>query len=90
MTDVADRIAELVQSVERHPRRIGLLSTGEAIAVAMVLNDARLLPEGYTTWAEAALRLGREWLQAAVTAQRDRPSGERGCAVKVEGESSAK
>ena len=73
MIDIVDRIAELVENVERRRPNIGLLSTGEAIAVAMVLNDAELLPEGYATWAEAACRLGEDWLSAAVTVQRDRP-----------------
>ena len=71
--ELADRITRLVAGVERNRESVGVLSTGEAIAVAMVLNDEELLPDGYGTWVEAAGRLGEEWLRAAITVQRSRP-----------------
>jgi hypothetical protein len=47
-------------------------STGEAIAIALVLNRADLLPDGYTHVLHAVDRLGDEWLKAAIEVARYR------------------
>jgi len=65
-------IARMVASVERDEAAIGVLSTGEAIATALVLNRADLLPHGGYTWIEAVDRLGPEWFSAARAVQRQR------------------
>jgi hypothetical protein len=65
-------IARMVASVAEDEARIGVLSTGEAIAVALVLNRADLLPHGGYTWIEAVDRLGPEWFSAAQAVQRQR------------------
>lgn len=51
-------------------RAIGVLSTGEQIAVAFILDRCDLFPHGYTML-EAFIRLGAEWTGAAVRVQRD-------------------
>jgi hypothetical protein len=65
-------IARMVASVAEDEAKIGVLSTGEAIAVALVLNRADLLPHGGYTWIEAVDRLGPEWFAAAQAVQRQR------------------
>lgn len=52
-----------------HERVIGLLSIGEQVAVAFVLDRADLFPRGYTML-DAVERLGPEWIQAALRVQR--------------------
>ena len=64
------RIAQCVRMVERDEPSIGVLSTGEQIAVAVVLDRKDLLPEGYTMVA-AIDRLGRAWTDAALQVQRN-------------------
>jgi hypothetical protein len=65
-------IARMVASVAEDEARVGVLSTGEAIAVALVLNRADLLPHGGYTWIDAVDRLGPEWFSAAQAVQRQR------------------
>ena len=65
-------IARMVASVHEDEAAIGVLSTGEAIAVALVLNRADLLPHGGYTWIDAVDRLGPEWCAAAHAVQRQR------------------
>lgn len=48
------------------PDAIGVYSTGERIAVALLLNRVDLLPSGYTHVVEAWDRLGRDWQQLVV------------------------
>ena len=50
-------------------RAVGVLSTGERIAVAFVLDRSDLLPRDYTML-DAFNRLGSEWTEAAVRVQR--------------------
>jgi hypothetical protein len=66
------RLNELVERVERNERLIGVLSTGETIAVALVLNRPDLLPEGYTHVLHAVERLDDPWLTAAIEVARYR------------------
>ena len=55
--------------VIRDENSIGVLSTGERIAVALILDRADLLPRDYTML-DAVDRLGAEWTEAALRVQR--------------------
>jgi len=66
------RIANLVKQCELNERSIGLCSTGEAIAIALVLNRPDLLPDGYTHVLRAVDRLDDDWLKAAIELARYR------------------
>jgi hypothetical protein len=48
---------------------IGMLSTGERIAVALILDRSDLLPRNYTML-DAFNRLESEWTEAALRVQR--------------------
>ena len=50
-------------------RTIGVLSTGERIAVAFILERADLFPRDYTML-DAVDRLGPEWIEVALRVQR--------------------
>lgn len=66
------QIALKVRDVERREECIGVLSTGEQIAVALVLDRADLLRGcGYRTILAAVDRLGDSWLEAAIRVQRE-------------------
>lgn len=67
--NTTDRIRDMVRMVERDPPGIGVLSMGERIAVALVLNEPALLPTGWTIL-DAVERLGPQWLVAALEVQR--------------------
>jgi hypothetical protein len=69
MEDLINRIEQLTQSVEADERNIGVLSSGEQLAVALVLDRKHLL--GAYTMLEAVERLG-EWFRPALEAQRRR------------------
>lgn len=64
------RIATLVCTVERTEASFGLLSTGEKIAVALVLDRHDLVKEAWGTMIESMYRLGGEWFKAAREVQR--------------------
>lgn len=51
-------------------RAIGVFSTGEQIAVALILDRPDLFPHGGYSVLEAVNRLGAEWTQAAFRVQR--------------------
>lgn len=70
LSDIAVDLMQRVEVVERDEGAIGVMSTGERLAVALVL-DRRHLLEGYTIL-EAIDRLGEEWTRAAIYAQRAR------------------
>ena len=62
---IQQRITELVDVVEHHPEHRGVLSTGERIAVAIVLRRTDwLLAGGFEDLADACDRLGEQWLAA--------------------------
>ncbi|MGH8260332.1 MAG: hypothetical protein ACREUG_11640 [Steroidobacteraceae bacterium] len=65
-----DQIRKKVRMVEASPRAIGVLSTGERIAVALVLDRYDLVHEHWGTMLEAVHRLGLEWAEAALFVQR--------------------
>lgn len=54
-----------------YPSSFGVLSTGEKIAVALVLDRYDLLQACWGTMLESIDRLGDEWLRAAHRVQRD-------------------
>jgi hypothetical protein len=69
------QILSKVRMAAADERSIGVLSMGERIAVALVLDRPDLLPETYGTILEAVDRLGADWLTAAILVHRDRASG---------------
>lgn len=64
------RIQDMARAVARRPGHIGVLSTGERCAVALILNKPRLLCPG-DTMLYAAQRVGTDWLQLCWEIQRD-------------------
>jgi hypothetical protein len=70
--EVERRIAALVAEVEKNHKRIRFFSTGEQIAVALVLDRSELFPHRGYTMLEAVERLGPNWTRAALLLQRSR------------------
>jgi hypothetical protein len=70
----AETIMRLAETVARDESRFGVFSTGEKIAVALVLDRRDLLAEvnGGYTMLEAVERLAPEWTRAALQVQRAR------------------
>lgn len=64
------QIREKLQMVLANEANFGVLSTGERIAVAMVLNRFDLVSK-YGSILEAIDRLNQEWTRAALHIQRD-------------------
>ena len=64
------RIREMVRIVEADEASFGVFSTGEKIAVALMLNRVELL-SWWGTILECVHRLGPEWTHAALRVQRD-------------------
>jgi hypothetical protein len=75
MNDDADtteeRIRSIVRMVVADETRFGVLSTGERIAVALVLDRYDLLQRAWGTIAESIHRLGPDWTEAALRVQRN-------------------
>lgn len=72
MSRAVERIRTMVRLVVADKKSFGVLSTGEAIAVALVLDDKKLLDRcGFRTMLAAVDRLGPEWLAAALHVQRE-------------------
>lgn len=69
-TQAVDQIRAKVRMVVADPRSFGVLSTGEKIAVAMVLDRRDLLAQCWGTMLEAADRLGPNCLRASLHVQR--------------------
>ncbi len=70
--DAASRqILEKVRMFLADETRFGVLSTGERIAVAVVLNRYDLIQSAWGTIAEVVDRLGPMWTQAALRVQRN-------------------
>jgi hypothetical protein len=59
-----------VKLVASDERSFGTLSTGERIAVALVLDRHDLLQDVWGSMLEAVHRLGPDWTQAALRIQR--------------------
>jgi len=64
------QIRAKVRLVAQDDLSFGTLSTGERIAVAMVLDRYDLLHQTWGSMLEAVNRLGSEWTQAALRVQR--------------------
>ena len=60
-----------VSALAAHRGRFGVLSTGEKVAAALVLNRADLLEEAGYTMAEAIDRVGESWLPYLRRVERD-------------------
>lgn len=58
------------RAVEKDASIIGVYSTGEQCAVALILNNPRLLPHSYT-WLDASDRVGEVWLSMCLQIQRN-------------------
>jgi methyl coenzyme M reductase beta subunit len=67
--EIEEQIRAQVRMVAKDEPSIGILSTGERLAVALVLNRFDMLA-GYTM-IEAVERLGADWFRAAQDVQRD-------------------
>lgn len=67
----ARQIRDKVLMVVNDVTQFGVLSTGERIAVAIVLNRHDLLDEAWGTILESVHRLGRQWTEAALYVQRN-------------------
>jgi hypothetical protein len=66
--DVEADLLRRVQVVQEDESEIGVMSTGERIAVALILDRKDLLDWG--TMLESVERLGPEWFKAALAVQR--------------------
>lgn len=69
-SETEEHIRGKVRMVTADERLFGVLSTGERIAVALVLDRYDLL-DFWGSMLEAVERLGIEWTQAALRVQRD-------------------
>jgi hypothetical protein len=67
---IVEDLLRKAEIAETNPNAIGVWSTGERIAVALVLNKQDLLD--YGTILESVERLGEDWFKAALMAQRMR------------------
>lgn len=70
MREFATRVFSMANWISRKPMDRGLLSTGELIAVAVVLNKPQWLKESGYTLASALRRLDTDELQATLIAAR--------------------
>lgn len=70
--ELKTRLMSLADMVADNPALYGPLSTGERIAVAMILDRADLLKKDSWTMLKAVDRLGPEWTAAALEVQRER------------------
>ena len=66
------RIAPMVRRSRKTKNRLRVFSTGEQIAIALVLDRSELFPHGGYTILEAVERLGPDWIRAALRVQRRR------------------
>lgn len=72
---ITDRVADLVRQVEYDPPHIGVLSTGERIAVALVLARVDLLPPGFTSISQAEGYIDPDWHSAVKAVRKARLAG---------------
>jgi hypothetical protein len=71
LSNAEAQIRSKVKMVAANERQFGVLSTGEKIAVALVLDRYDLLQQAWGSMAEAVDRLGPEWTKAALRVQRE-------------------
>lgn len=65
------QIRDQVRRVVADEAHFGVLSCGERIAVALVLDRYDLLQRAWGTMAESVHRLGQEWTEATLRVQRN-------------------
>ena len=65
--ETVEVITALAEAVRKSPRRIGKMSVSEGLAAALVLDDQKLLGR---TMLEAVDRIGPDWFECALEAQR--------------------
>jgi hypothetical protein len=65
------QILEKVRLYAADRTNFGRMSTGERIAVALVLDRQDLMQVAWGTMAESVYRLGNEWAEAALQVQRE-------------------
>lgn len=70
IADAEAHIRRNVRSVVADETHFGVLSTGERIAVALVLDRYALLERAWGSMLKSIDRLGPEWTQAALRVQR--------------------
>jgi hypothetical protein len=70
MSPAEAQIRAKVRLVAQGELSFGTLSTGERIAVALVLDRYDLVQEAWGSMLEAVNRLGLDWTQAALRVQR--------------------
>lgn len=71
MSPAEAQIRAKVRMVVADQNAFRVLSTGERIAVALVLDRYDLLDQVWGTMLEAVYRLGDEWTEAALRVQRN-------------------
>lgn len=65
------QILEKVRLYADDKSNFNLMSTGERIAVALVLDRPDLMEQAWGTVAESVYRLGHEWTEASLNVQRE-------------------
>lgn len=72
MSETVNIIHRLVTAVQANEDRFGVFSTGEKLAIALVLDRKDLLEKihGGYSMLEAVKRLGADWTEAALIVQR--------------------
>jgi hypothetical protein len=70
VADAEAQIRAKVRMVVADERQFGVLSTGERIAVALVLERYDLLQRAWGRMLESIHRLGPQWTEAALRVQR--------------------
>ena len=71
LSNAEAQIRSKVKMVAANEKLFGVLSAGEKIAVALVLDRYDLLQQAWGSMAEAVERLGPEWTRAALRVQRN-------------------
>jgi hypothetical protein len=69
LTQAIKQISAKVRMVKADPPSFGVLSTGEKCAVALVLNDIKLM-RWWGTALDCVDRIEGDWLRAAIYVQR--------------------
>lgn len=69
-SEMVSRLRGMCRAVDKDPSMIGVFSTGEQIAVALVLDKKELLPDQYPDMLGAVDRLGPAWLAVCIEVQR--------------------
>jgi hypothetical protein len=68
---LVQRVVQLARAVEADPAHVGVLSSGERCAVALLHGKTEYLPSGYTNMLDAINRLETTWVEACIKANND-------------------